>query len=101
MAGKNKTLFTDSDFVDVYDGNGVKLDPVPKSWLGTDLVPEGVTNKAPKSEKDDVVIPDGDASEDWTADQLKAYAKRENIALGSATSKGDIVKVIADAKTTS
>jgi hypothetical protein len=93
------TLYTDKDFVDVYDGNGVKLGPVPKSWLGTDLLPAGVTDKAPASDKADVVIPDGDASEDWTADQLKAYAKRENIALGSATSKGDIVKVIADAKT--
>jgi hypothetical protein len=94
------TLYTDKDFVDVYDGNGVKLDPVPKSWLGTELLPDGVTDKAPKSDKDDVVIPEGNASEDWTAEQIKAYAKRENIALGSATSKGDMVKAIADAKTT-
>lgn len=89
--------YTEKDFVDVYDEQGNKLDPVPKKWLGTDLLPTGVSDKKPAG-AGEVTIPDGEPSEEWTGDQLKAYAKREDLSLGGASSKGDIVKAIADAK---
>lgn len=89
------TLYTENDFVDVYDANGVKLDSVPKAWVGTDLLPAGVTDKAPKSD-DDVKIPDGDPSEDWTVPQLTAWATKQEppVDLGGATKKDDIVAIV-------
>lgn len=42
-----------------------------------------------------VEIPDGDPVETWTVDQLKAFAKRENIDLGDAKAKPDILAAVA------
>jgi len=93
---KNTLVYEDKDLVDVYTEHGVKLDPVPKRWVGTDLLPPGVTTTKP-ADPDEVVIPDGKPSDDWKVDQLKAYAKRENIELGDATKKDDILAKVTPA----
>lgn len=54
---------------------------------------EHTEGDAPKPEKT-VEIPGGKPEEKWTVDQLKAYAERENIALGDASKKADILGVI-------
>lgn len=48
-----------------------------------------------ESESEPVEIPEGDITEDWTVKQLKAYAKSEDIDLGGATTKADILAKIA------
>lgn len=45
-----------------------------------------------------VEIPDGKPSEEWKADQLKAYAAKHEITLGEAKNKPEIVKAIQDAE---
>lgn len=45
-----------------------------------------------------VEIPEGKPSEDWTGDQLKAYAEKHELTLGSAKNKAEIVKAIEDAE---
>lgn len=95
-------VYTEKDFVDVVDGEGNALDPVPKQWLGTDLVPAGVkkAGKASKSDggsssSDKVEVPEGDPSEDWTVKQIDAYAAGHGIDLGDASNKADKLAVIA------
>lgn len=44
-----------------------------------------------------VEIPEGAPSTDWTAAQLKAYAEKHEVDLGSAKSKPELVKAIEDA----
>lgn len=39
-----------SDFVDVFDAEGVKVASVPKAWVGTRLLPKGWTPKGKKAE---------------------------------------------------
>lgn len=42
--------YNDKDLVEVEDAEGNVLpDRVPKSWLGTDLLPEGVKKKSGRS----------------------------------------------------
>lgn len=54
----------------------------PKAWEG-----EG-------DDESDEEIPEGDPSEDWKVDQLKAYAEREGVDLGGATKKADILTAV-------
>ncbi|MGW0039830.1 hypothetical protein [Gordonia sp. NPDC003376] len=42
-----------------------------------------------------VVVPEGDPSEKWTVDQLKAHAANKGIDLGEAAKKADILAVLA------
>lgn len=44
-----------------------------------------------------VEIPEGAPSTDWKADQLKAYAEKHDVDLGSAKAKPEIVKTIEEA----
>jgi hypothetical protein len=44
-----------------------------------------------------VVIPEGDPSDDWKVDQLKAYAKEHEVDLDGATKKDDILAAISAA----
>lgn len=95
-------LYEEKDYVDVVDEHGVPLEaPVPKSWIGTDLLPPGA-KKAGKADKaDDVVeVPEGAPTADWTVPQLTAYAARESIELGDAKKKDDIVKIVVPAPPT-
>jgi len=100
-------IYEDSDYVEVaLDGADEPLsDRVPKSWIGTDLLPDGVveykTGSASAAKEDEPVkIPDGDPSDGWTVKQLDAYAERENIDLSSAgTKKDERFAAIVEAKT--
>ena len=56
--------------------------------------PEGTS--AEGSEPETVEIPEGDITEDWTVKQLKAYAKAENIDLGDAKNKAEILAKLAE-----
>lgn len=95
-------LYKDSDLVDVVDENDVPLEaPVPKKWIGTDLLPAG-TKKAgkkaadKKTGDDPVEVPDGAPTADWTVPQLTAYAAAQEppIDLGDAKKKDDIVALV-------
>jgi hypothetical protein len=48
------------------------------------------------SESETVELPEGDVTEDWTVKQLKAYAKAENIDLGDAKNKAEILAKLAE-----
>ncbi|AYN57864.1 hypothetical protein PP640_gp09 [Arthrobacter phage Faja] len=56
--------------------------------------PEGANSEG--SEPEAVEIPEGDITEDWTVKQLKAYAKAENIDLGDAKNKAEILAKLAE-----
>ncbi|UYL88296.1 hypothetical protein SEA_EVEPICKLES_9 [Arthrobacter phage EvePickles] len=56
--------------------------------------PEGANSEG--SEPETVEIPEGDITEDWTVKQLKAYAKAENIDLGDAKNKAEILAKLAE-----
>lgn len=55
---------------------------------------EHTEGDAPKT----VDIPDGKPEEKWTVDQLKAYAEKHELDLGSAKNKGEILKAVEDAE---
>ncbi len=92
-------MFTDKDMVDVFDEAGEPAGRVPKSWVGTDLLPHGVGKSkggASASTADEPVeIPDGEPSDDWTVKQIDAYASREGFDLGDASNKGDKLAAVA------
>lgn len=56
---------------------------------------EHTEGEAPKKV---VEIPEGDPTTDWKGDQLKAYAEKHELDLGSAKNKEEMVKAIEDAK---
>lgn len=85
-------LYSDSDMVDAtFAGEEVKI---PKKWVGTEYADGYVL-----AEKT-VDIPEGDPTDKWKVDELKAYASRESIDLGDATTKADILKVVEKPATT-
>lgn len=90
---KNNT-YEDKDFVDVEIEGEVQR--VPKTWLGTDLLPAG-TAKAGSGSDDEVTIPEGDPSDSWTNKQLDAYAAAHEIDLGGAGNKADKLEAIKKA----
>ena len=47
-----------------------------------------------EDDEPEVEIPEGDPSESWKVDQLKAYAADKGIDLGDATKKADILAVL-------
>lgn len=96
-------------YVHVHDENGVSHafgpdDTVPE-WAENAITNPDVWAEAPeKSEDSDeleggesekVELPEGDVTEEWTVKQLKAYAKAEDIDLGDAKTKADILSQIA------
>lgn len=48
-----------------------------------------------------VAVPAGEPSEKWKLHELKQYAANRSVELGSATTKADILVVLADAETAS
>ncbi|MFD4111615.1 hypothetical protein ACFWWU_36490 [Streptomyces sp. NPDC058650] len=50
------------------------------------------------TEPEVVEIPDGDPVEAWSGKQLKAYAEREQLDIGSAKSKAEIAAALVAAK---
>lgn len=94
-----------SDFVDVVDENDVPLEaPVPKKWLGTDLLPQG-TKKAGKSadkKTDPVKVPDGVPTSEWTHEQLDAYASAQDskVDVSKASNKDEKLALLVKTPTT-
>lgn len=88
-----------ASFVHVHDaeGNSHVFGPA-------DTVPERfaklITNPAAWAVDEDEAEPDldGEPSDSWTVPQLQAYAKREEINLGEATRKADILAAIKAAE---
>lgn len=61
--------------------------------------PEGSESEGGQSEgseSETVELPEGDITEDWTVKQLKAYAKAEDIDLGDAKNKAEILAKLAE-----
>lgn len=98
-------------YVHVHDKDGVSHAFGPEDTL-PEWAEELITNpevwaEAPAEEEDaggsgdeggeseKVELPDGDITEEWTVKQLKAYAKAEEIDLGDAKTKADILSVLA------
>lgn len=71
----------------------------PAGQKPSDEVAEQITNpkawgKSAKDEPAAAEFPEGDPSEDWKVDELKAYAASKKIDLGDASRKADIVSAI-------
>lgn len=72
----------------------------PAGKKPSDEVAKRITNPKAwgKSAKDDepaaAEFPEGDPSEDWKVDELKAYAASKEIDLGDASKKADLVSAI-------
>ena len=72
---------------------------VPKRWLGTDLLESDwkqVGGKSSSSSSDDVEIPEGDPSEEWTHKQLDAYAAAQQppVNVSGISNKADKIAAI-------
>ena len=88
-------------YVHVHDKDGVSHafgpeDAVPE-WAEKAITNPDVWAEAPASadagdESDE--LPEGDITDEWTVKQLKAHAKAENIDLGEAKTKADILSKI-------
>jgi hypothetical protein len=102
-------------YVHVHDKDGISHafgpdDTVPE-WAEKAITNESVWAEAPVKEQSEnandgnadggdqeqVELPEGDITEKWTVKQLTAYAKAENIDLGDAKAKPDILAKIAAA----
>jgi hypothetical protein len=95
-------------YVHVHDADGISHafgpeDTVPE-WAEKAITNPDVWTDAPAaeevadsegSESETEEIPEGDITEEWTVKQLRAYAKAEDIDLGGATSKKDILSALA------
>lgn len=93
--------YEEKDFVDVVDENDVPLEaPVPKRWLGTDLLPPGTKKAAAKTTDPaparPVEIPAGEPVAEWTVPQLTAWAAAQEppVDLDGKTKKDDIVAIV-------
>lgn len=96
---KKTNQYDKDDFVDVVDENDVPLEaPVPKRWLGTDLLPPGTkkaTAKATDKTPDKPVeIPAGEPTTEWTVPQVDKYAADNKVDLGEAKNKGEKLPLI-------
>lgn len=77
------------------DGVGESDDPTMLAYFkrhGYEIEGEGT------SEEDGPAFPEGEPTEDWKGDQLKAYAAAHEIDLGSAAKKADMVAAIQAAQ---
>jgi hypothetical protein len=87
-------------FVHVHDEDGVSHAFGPDETV-PDWAVERITNpdvwaeKPEDADEDGDEIPEGDVTEAWTVKQLKAYAKAENIDLGDAKNKAEILAKLA------
>ena len=86
-------------YVHVHDEDGISHafgpdDTVPE-WAEKAITNPSVWAEAPESEEDGDDFPEGDVTDKWTVNQLNAYAKSENIDLGDAKSKAEILAKLA------
>jgi len=85
------------DGSDVYLYRGA---PVPSHIDSKEIarLVEGGFIEEVTAEKAEPEFPEGPPSESWKGEQLKAYAKANEIDLGGATNKADMVAAIAASK---
>jgi hypothetical protein len=96
-------------YVHVHDKDGISHafgpdDTVPdwaeKAITNPDVwadAPTAVEHEDSGTDDSEVVeIPEGDVTADWTVKQLKAYAKAEDIDLGDAKNKAEILAKLAE-----
>jgi hypothetical protein len=69
--------------------------PAAEDEAGSDAAGANA-GESDKGEPETVEIPEGDITEDWTVKQLKAYAKAEDIDLGDAKTKAEILAKLAE-----
>jgi hypothetical protein len=90
-------------YVHVHDKDGISHafgpdDTVPE-WAEKAITNPDVWADKPESDEggdgEGDEFPEGDITDKWTVNQLKAYAKAEDIDLGDAKSKADILAKIA------
>ncbi|QWY79638.1 hypothetical protein PP637_gp08 [Arthrobacter phage Persistence] len=93
-------------YVHVHDADGISHafgpdDTVPE-WAEKAITNPSVWAEAPAAEESgeddggDVEIPEGDVTEKWTVKQLQAYAKSENVDLGDAKTKAEILAKLSE-----
>ena len=87
-----------NSYVHVHDKDGISHafgpdDTVPE-WAEKAITNPGVWAEAPESDEGGDELPEGDITEEWTVKQLKAYAKGQDIDLGDAKTKADILSKI-------
>ena len=95
------TNYAEKDYVQVaVKGSEEPLpDPVPRSWLGTDLLPDDVVEFKPAKADPPVEIPEGEPGEKWTVAQIDAYAAEHEVDLGGASKKDEkLALIVADFK---
>lgn len=86
-------------YVHVHDKDGISHafgpdDTVPE-WAEKAITNPDVWAEAPQSDEGDDDFPEGDITDKWTVKQLTAYAKSEDIDLGDAKTKAEILAVLA------
>lgn len=96
---QSKTVYAEKDYVQVgYEGASEPLpDAVPKTWLSTDLLPDGVVEfKASTKADAPVEIPDGEPTEKWTVPQIELYGTEHDVDLASASKKDEKLALIIE-----
>ncbi|PZE23861.1 hypothetical protein [Curtobacterium sp. MCBD17_028] len=76
----------------VFTDEGVKPEQI-EHLKSVNLIADHVADTS-----QEVTLPDGDPTEQWTVVQLRKYAADNSISLGSATTKADIAAAIIAAK---
>lgn len=84
-----RTVTVPADTADFYKEHG---------WVvpGTSAE-EQAAGQAP-AQADAVIIPDGEPVEEWKAKEITAWAERESLDLGGASTKAEMIAAIAEAR---
>ncbi len=85
------SVYTKKDVVERVDILTGETVTIPKKWIGTEYE-QGYVKAA-----EEVAIPEGNPEDAWTVPQIDAYAAREAIDFGDATTKPKKLEVIAAA----
>lgn len=93
---QTKTVYAEKDYVQVaHEGAAEPFpDPVPRTWLGTDLLPDDVVEFKSAKADPPVDIPEGEPTEKWTVPQIDAYAAKHEVDLGGASKKDEKLALI-------
>lgn len=89
-------------FVTAYSKKTGEKQRVPEHWLGHEVLGKDFS-KTPRqkaADRNGSPFPEGDPSEVWKGDELKAYAEARGFDLGAAKTKAEMVAAITDATDT-
>lgn len=91
-----------TDFVDVVSKTTKQPQVVPAVWLEHPVLGADFTKTPAQraSDRQDARYPDGEPSETWKSDELKAYAEDKGVDLEKAKNKAEMVTAIAAAANT-